>query len=504
MIWRLLSIILLIALCGGTHADERAMIQFRLNCNYFSDESEARQNCRNIRRHIEIFEKYGVKASYWFTWLAAEQIQRLDPELIQLINRKRLPVGHHGANRKPHPRPVDRIKGENWEEDVAAIMDYETHAINPVNGRLDMRRQGGLKALQAMFHNRIRSTGRFFETSILFVTKKMGCEAMIGLAENTGSSINAAWFMGMKNMPDTLSIIPRQLRMASLGKLDLRDMIERAVREKFHSPLDTVAVLVHDTDFLSGSPEMREKLWKTYEDLVAWAARNPRLSVVTYEEIIDSIRDDRSFEVSRESIVRAARIVREFQKAPPQFIALDGGYLSLADAFQAFTRALIHFGFKKELPASVTVRDILGPTTYRREEKPERGRLDFPLRGRPAPFQRPLFDARLPTTPRPQMIKIQVPTIDIIKAAHTLDLSEKVPHAVTIAGIEVNPAVFLNLMAQAICNIAAGRKSLDMPVYFGGEMNVLPLEVQRNRKADALTKLQFWTLKPERPRVTNN
>lgn len=98
---------------GDKPADgARTLIQFRMNVNYFADEAEARENCRMLRRHLELFKQADVKASYWFTGLAAEQVHRLDPEFIRRLNEAGMPVAHHGANRPPNPQPIHRVKGE--------------------------------------------------------------------------------------------------------------------------------------------------------------------------------------------------------------------------------------------------------------------------------------------------------------------------------------------------------------------------------------------------------
>ncbi|MBI4659250.1 MAG: hypothetical protein HY735_10450 [Verrucomicrobia bacterium] len=97
---------------SSRNADDRALIQFRMNVNYFPDEAEARENCRMLRRHLDLFQQAGVKASYWFTGLAAEQVHRLDPEFIRRLNEAGMPVAHHGANRPPNPQPIHRVKGE--------------------------------------------------------------------------------------------------------------------------------------------------------------------------------------------------------------------------------------------------------------------------------------------------------------------------------------------------------------------------------------------------------
>ena len=59
------------------------LIQFRMNINYFNDEQQALEDYRCLRRHLLLFQQTGLQTGYWFTWLAAEQMKRLDPELLK-------------------------------------------------------------------------------------------------------------------------------------------------------------------------------------------------------------------------------------------------------------------------------------------------------------------------------------------------------------------------------------------------------------------------------------
>jgi len=54
--------------------------------------------------------------------------------LDRMLNEAGMPVAHHGANRPPNPQPIHRVKGENWADDVQAILDYESHVIDPRTG----------------------------------------------------------------------------------------------------------------------------------------------------------------------------------------------------------------------------------------------------------------------------------------------------------------------------------------------------------------------------------
>ncbi|MEW6142221.1 MAG: hypothetical protein AB1597_03565 [Chloroflexota bacterium] len=455
-------------------SDGRALIQFRMNINYIADTAEAQQNYRILRRHLELFKQAGVKASYWFTGLAAEQALQLDPEFIRLLEEAGMPVAHHGANRPPKPMPIDRVKGESWEMDVQAILDYESSAIDPRTGELDKTEIGGLKRMQQIFNNRIQATGRFFQASILYAAKQFGCRMMVGLKGNTGAGTNAGWFLGMMGIPDSLSIGPEMLREAANGRLDLSRLIEDFVAQQSSEQVQSLAVVIHDTDFLRGPSDTRESLWKTYESLVTWAAKHPQLNVVTFEELLGRIADDRTKTVSREALLKAAGIVGASTAAPPEYIALDGDYLSLADTFQAFMKALLAFTETGELPQSVGVADLLGPTET--------------------------FQSHLPSTTDGQALP-SVNSEEVIGAAKEVcaRMTDRIPSWIGVGSLETNPAEFLYAMAQTITAIAKTGKPALIPLH---ALDALPNNVRQNSLADPLTRLQFWTFKPERWTIT--
>lgn len=452
-----------------------APIQFRLNVNYCADEDAAKENCKLLRRHMALFRSVGAQASYWFTGLAADQVNRLDPSLFDDIVELGMPIGHHGANRPPNPQPIHRVHGVDWLQDVAAMLEYESSAIDPRTGRLDPARAGGLKMLQQITGGRVKATGRFFEASILFAAKQLGCESMIGLKENTGAPIEAGWFLGMKGMPDMLVITPRHLRQTSADPdCAFRD-IENFISHHRPDTIGSIAVVAHDHDF-EGPVDAQgpaKEFWEAHERVLRWAAAHSKLKVTTFDEILDQVEDDRHKTVDRNALLKIAGALARAKGAPPEYIALDGDYLSLADAFQALASGLSSFARNGCLPEQVKTLDILGPTKY--------------CPGEPATSASGESDER------------SIQGRDVIAIASGLDLSKEIPSRLTVGGRDINPATFLRLMASTIGNIASsGQPGV---LQSGPGLNVLPIGAQRNILADPLTKLQFWTFKPQRPRV---
>jgi len=492
---------------SGRHATgkEKVWMQFRTNFNYLHDEEMLQKNIENIKSHIELFKKYGVKCDYLFTGLVFNQLRQASPELIKMIIDNNVPIVHHGANRLPRPMPIDRVKGENWKEDVQAIIDYESYAIDPVSGELDRNRVGGITYMQQELNNSITLTGRFMYAPILYAEKLMGCKAGIGLLQNTGAPINDAWFIGMVSMPEGKIIEPPVMKEFMNGERDLITELNDWVEDADPNKNSFLALPVHDFDFL---PRERgeaniplvireqeiEKFREAYERMIRWAVEHPDVRVVTHREIIDRVIDDRSKTVSRENLLKAAKQILSSKDAPPIYIDLDDDYLSLSDCFQAFVFSLRGYNNYKVLPFFACASDILGPTEYRGIQKPQGKMPTFSAEERRIPASE--RNKPIVTTPPPAQVNLSVSGESVIITASGLDLTSKVPAAVELSGREIHAGVFLYCMASVYQDLYNGKNP--QQIRLNGLMHILPKQVQENRQADALTKLQFWTFKPMR------
>src|SRR3990172_4707109 len=135
-------------------------VQVSFNGNYFATPGDVDTNVVNIKRHIALMERYGWKADYFFTWLAAKQLNLTDPNIFSFMRSKGLRLHHHGANRPPDPNPIARVAGKSWDEALRVIRDYETHDIDPKTGQLLMNIPGGREELIKMFQDSMLSDGR--------------------------------------------------------------------------------------------------------------------------------------------------------------------------------------------------------------------------------------------------------------------------------------------------------------------------------------------------------
>ncbi len=103
-----------------------------------------------------------------------------------------------------------------------------------------------------------------------------------------------------------------------------------------------------DIEGTPGAPPKKaadtEKIWQWWEELVAFAAGDPRVRVVTTADLLEMLRDDLERTFDRATVEAAARGLVEAQDFPPEFLTVSSGggedALSLSDAVQAITRAI--------------------------------------------------------------------------------------------------------------------------------------------------------------------
>lgn len=437
------------------------LISFNINLQHSIQ--DAQEDIQTIKRHIKLMQKYNIKADYYFTWSALKQLIKVEPNLIKIIKDAGMDIHHHGANRPPRPQLIDRIKGEDWNEDVGIVEEYELHDINPQTGQL-LSAKGGLSKLKDYSDEGFFSTGRFFQSSILYVCKKFGAKMCVGLKDNTGVSRDDAWFMGVLNRPSDFGIgfkVFSENRVKSVITR-LEDMIKKRVRNKpffFSSP-------IHDYDFFQKdrrglSQDEQEKIWQNYESLWSWIRANPEIEVINMREVYEMAIDDRNRNIQKNTIIKLAEIISEVKSYLPEFLDLGDDYFSLNDTFQAFVEALKYYYDNKTLPESVFVQDLLGPTDE------FEGITNY----------------------------VTIKESDLLGAVNKIKIKEEIPAQISVGSLKLNPAEFLVLMAKELFSLSQENKLEDIELH---SVEMIPEGVLENQKADKLTKLQSWTFKPAR------
>lgn len=357
---------------GGGWAQQPIYFVVDLSVNYFTG-NDLQLNCNNLIKHIQLLRKYGIQGEYYFTGLAAAAIHQFRPEVIDTFKANGLYYNHHGANRPPRPQPIDRVKGVNWEQDVKAILDYESYAIDPVTGVLDSTKVGGMKGMMQIFGDTAFSTGRFFEASILYAEKQFGVKMCAGLKGNTGASTESGWFLGMLNRPDDdlLFIAPQLFKPWALGQTTtnlLAELDSRIATTDRNQP-HLMMLVMHDGDFFESYTQVQQySLWSHYEQVLIWAVHNPNLTTVRIKDIYNAVIDDRTKAMTISQLAAAAQnLLNAINStssvfALPEYITVGNDYFSLCDLCQMLVSSLSVYKQTGTFPSVATARDMLGPT----------------------------------------------------------------------------------------------------------------------------------------------
>ncbi|MFQ6091466.1 MAG: dockerin type I repeat-containing protein [bacterium] len=421
--------------------------------------ADSGQFVTTLNRHLDLMEGLGQRADYFFTGLAAEKLAEWSPQTVTRLLNSAHGLNYHGANRPPYPSLVDLVQGESWEEDVALVRTYEAEGCHPTTGE----HVGGMAAWQVVFGQNPFSTGRFFQASILAVNKELGARMGVGLEGNTGASRNDAWFLGVLNRPVSLALGPSPLVDAALnGRIEEYLAHVRAQLSGLNGPMPVAALLVHDHDFFKHPPDDREKIWALYEEALL-LARNLGLQFVTMHDLYTAVQNGPGPAISRDALEEICYTLSQTMGTngyPPEYVTADSIPYSLTESFEALAGALSVFRQTGSLPDSLCTHDLLGPTTH--------------YTGSVSPGT--------------------LSAVDVLEAAAEVSdlLSDRLPSSVAVGGQTVNPAEFLDLMAQEYVALTEGGPA---PVALRS-VDLLPQAVTENDRADLLTKLQFWTYKP--------
>jgi len=431
----------------------------------------AQQFVPTLNRHLDLMDRLGLAADYYFTGLAAEKLAEWSTQTVTCLLESSYGLHYHGANRPPYPQLVDQVLGQDWEQDVATARTYEADGLNPATGA----HVGGIAAFRNVFGQDPFATGRFFEASILAVDKEMGVCMAVGLEDNTGASRSdpstgsgrRAWFMGVLRRSESLALGPAPLVDAALHDQTEDYLAQvRAQLTSLTDPVPIVALLIHDHDFYKHPPADQEKIWALYEQVLELTQERPTslaFSSVTLHDIYALAKNGPAPTLTQDELLQIAQVLSQTMGAtgyPPEYVTADDTPYSLAESFEPLAHALAAYHQTGSLPASVETHDLLGPTV--------------------------VFHSDLtPAT---------VPADNVLDAAVAISaaITDRLPSQVGVGSQTVNPAEFLYLMAQEYAAVAQGTTA---PVTLRS-ISALPLATIQNFRADPLTKLQFWTYKP--------
>jgi peptidoglycan/xylan/chitin deacetylase (PgdA/CDA1 family) len=112
-----------------------------------TDESAA-----TLGRLVDLFERHGVRGDFYFTPEIARALAERHPEVVDRLRRSAMTISYHV--RPPHPLYPgfdSRLRGLDAASLRAALLDYETYAVDLATGELDRTRPGGYRYVEQVF-----------------------------------------------------------------------------------------------------------------------------------------------------------------------------------------------------------------------------------------------------------------------------------------------------------------------------------------------------------------
>ncbi len=306
------------------------------------------QSADTILRLVAIFEKNGVRGDFYLTAPLVELYSKQRPDVVARLRDSSDPRKERGASvtisyhvRPPHPAYPgfdSRLRGLDDKTLEQTLRDYETYRMDLTTGNLDKSQAGGYKLLAQTFgRNPVvaspQSGDRRIRAAMLKIYAEMGAKMLVAYHEEGTDLANPfVYEQGLLQRPSDFSVTrwgesgpnakndkgafwwnmlstPKAAEYNPVSYLKTRLAEWKAARPPF------VTALIHEDNYYrSGTPwqtffydandkplappynlnapddsrartkDQTELIFKTYEELLASAAKN--LCVVTSEDIV--------------------------------------------------------------------------------------------------------------------------------------------------------------------------------------------------------------------------
>jgi len=318
-----------------TGEPSKAYVTFAVNTH---DWAHVDSSADTILRLIKIFQKNKVRGDFYLTAQITERYAEQRPDVIKALVAGNMTISYHV--RPPHPTYIgfdQRLKGLDEKTLVQTLRDYETYRLNLATGDLQRDRSGGYAFVAKTFGKPpvcvSPQTGDMrIKNAVDAVYREMGAK-MVLLYHESGTLPDKPleYHDGLVVRPSDFSITRWALEgepVASFwwNRLDGPNAAAFHPTEWLKSQLAEwrtprppfVTALIHENNFYRRGPEAwtsvyysdaktrrplrpphnlnapdeskprtaeeAEKIWRAYENLVAYAADN--LRVVTSEDIV--------------------------------------------------------------------------------------------------------------------------------------------------------------------------------------------------------------------------
>jgi len=436
----------------------------------------------------EIFEKYGIRASFAVVGEKARALRRRGRwDVIRALRAH--DIAYQSNYHSLHPTIAEQLRDSGWEDGVKLVIERE----GP-----------GLRDLEEIFGQRPSAyiqPGGDWAPQVPYAMRELGIQVYAdGIFEP-----QPHWFCGVLAIRYALHFDERRASEPSyLSEVKTRfEELYRSLREEG----GVIVVVLHPcmlrteefwdaVNFARGAmpaqprpaPLCREEVYrarlKTFEKFVAFVAEHEEVKVITYRELPDMYRDP-VVELSQDDLRVLARRLLE----RPSFHVIGDKPVSLADAFYALSLSLKAYRDRGVLPQRIVPPLVLGPL-----EEPMELERGFQVRVRDV--------------------------VDAAARAHSELINIRaVPSSIRVGSGEVGPLSFLLAMARAYLILVKGGEGyvevpalselLDFREYnFKSRVAsqwswVIFPEGFRSYRILRLTLLQLWTLKPAIARSLN-
>ncbi len=484
-----------------------------------------------IEFQVKILNKYEIKGDLWFTGLTAENLLKNSLETVARIKESDLVIGYHGDFHCPFPTPLERIRGLEWDLSIQELKKWETSLLDPITGRLDPSKNGGLKRVGSIFNKKpVISAGPVLGGApACFVHKQLGVKMIFSPQYRDGYPMH--WFMGILSYPQSTNFWgavhakykhggmthdPNPFLSENAG---LIEYFEYLISTKRNNPFPFISIPMHDYDFYCPhgwieydtcvlpqswaqcygirrvnpcrlyKPSLlieseQAEVFKEYERLVEFCADNYKIQIVTSQDLYEMVQPLKTEStLTRNQVTQSASylLAQWMDASPPKYISLKNDFfLSLCDAFQAIVLSIKHYVIHGNLPSEIMIREILGST-----DTPYY--FGFPS-FRPAkqvdwipPSDITIYQTRERISRPPKLVRMK----DFLDVIETLTIEDRIPGIFELPNAigKLNSAEFLYLAAQAYSKIVNGQNSANL---FYEESCVLPWEIL---DSDAFTSI---------------
>lgn len=457
---------------------------------------------------VEILDKHGVKGEFYMVAEKARVLAEEYPDVLEALSHH--VIGYHQNGHSVHPTIAEYSDGKPWREAVETAFEYETKRINIYTGELSTNETGGTKFVQNTFGREtltFRPPGYVWSAPSLYALRELGIRASSvssSFREVTGYTLN--WYLDIVQIPAADVYLDAYLVQGDLDGLESHFNELRSQGRKLiifgNHPCRLVTQAFWDLSYFGGQnpgDESNIELPALYErGTTRQALRNldeflgnllsyRNVKVVTSEDFLAEAGESEPLQVlsSDDLLSISENLLRSWVDAPPSYVELsDGEFVSLTEAFIAFTIALSRYIESDVLPKIV---DISAPWIPR-------------VIG--------------PTGIRPGSSEVSVDTstlMNIVAEVHEyVEENLEVPSAIVIGDSIVGPADLLHVMAQAVRNAAKGenvtqswtiRDFSELPtrsrlIQIGYGWPCLPPDGLNYTMQLEMARLQAWTLKP--------